>query len=548
MKIALAQLNPIVGDIAGNTAKMADAIDRARRGGAQLVVFSELSVVGYPPRDLLRKEQFVADNLAAVETLAAHCHDIAALVGYARPTPQASGRPLQNVAALLRHGRIEHIHVKALLPTYDVFDETRYFDPGANGKCIDLGDVRVGLSICEDLWDASALGRALYGADPIADLKRQGAHIIINMAASPFQTGKARLREDLFRRQAQRNNAPIVYVNQVGGNDELIFDGCSSVISPSGEVLGRAKSFEEDLLVIDTDGAGGRCEPVGEDMARLSAALKLGLRDYVRKCGFKSVVLGLSGGIDSAVVATLAADALGAANVHAIAMPSRYSSDHSLADAEFLARAVGMNYQVVPIEPIHAAFEGSLQQVLAGGSGEAAENVQARVRGIIVMASSNAQGHLPLATGNKSELSCGYCTLYGDMCGGLAPIGDVLKTDIYRLAQQLNDEAGFDRIPRNTFDKPPSAELKPNQTDQDKLPPYDLLDQILQRYVEEDMTAETIVAQGYDSATVYRVARMVDLSEYKRKQAAPVLKVSSRAFGAGRRMPIAQRYVPTGGR
>jgi NAD+ synthetase len=356
------------------------------------------------------------------------------------------------------------------------------------------------------------------------------------------------MRETLFGRQARRSQATIVYVNQVGGNDELIFDGASSVIRPDGIVVGRAGSFVEDLLLVDIDGEPGRCEPLADPIARLSAGLKLGLRDYVSKCGFEQVVLGLSGGIDSAVVAVLAADALGPENVLAIAMPSRYSSDHSLDDARTLAENVGMEYRVVPIEPAHAAFDASLAGVLEGPGREvAAENVQARIRGIIVMAASNAQGPLPLATGNKSELSVGYCTLYGDMCGGLAPIGDVLKTVAYQLAEQLNREAGFDRIPRSILDKPPSAELKPDQTDQDKLPPYELLDEILSKYIVEDWNVEQIVESGgVDESTVRRVVRMVDAAEYKRRQAAPVLKVSPRAFGTGRRMPIAQRYRELG--
>ena len=548
MKIALAQLNPLVGDISGNTAKMTHAIDRAAAAGAALVVFSELSVVGYPPRDLLRKEGFVADNLAAVERLAARCRGIAALVGYARPTSVGAGRPLQNVAALLADGKIQHVHVKSLLPTYDVFDETRYFEPGQPSPCIDFGGRRIGLSVCEDLWDAIALGRQLYGQDPIAALQRQGADLIINMAASPFQTGKASLREDLFIRQAQRNHAAIVYVNQVGGNDELVFDGASCVVSAEGHVVARACSFKEDLLLVDLDQPrSARREDVGDEMHRLSAALKLGLRDYACKCGFKSVVLGLSGGIDSAVVATLAADALGPENVYALAMPSRYSSDHSLADAEALAQNTGIHYQVVPIEPMHTVYEKTLASLIHGAGAEvAAENIQARIRGNLVMAISNASGHLALATGNKSELSTGYCTLYGDMAGGLAPIGDVLKTVVYKLADQLNKEAGCNRIPQSSLTKPPSAELKPNQFDQDKLPPYDLLDQILRRYVEGDRTAREIVAEGFEPGAVDFVIRLVDAAEYKRKQAPPVLKVTARAFGAGRRMPIAQRYRPGG--
>ncbi|HUS46711.1 MAG TPA: NAD(+) synthase, partial [Phycisphaerae bacterium] len=368
MKIALAQFNAVVGDIPGNTAKMADCIHRAEKAGANLVVFSELSVVGYPPRDLLRKERFVAETVAAVESLAGRCRKIAALVGYVRATPGQTGRPLQNVAALLADGRIRQVHVKTLLPTYDVFDETRYFQPGSGVECITLGGRRLGVSICEDLWDAVALGRQLYGVDPIERLSGQGSEIIINMAASPFQMGKAAVRDSLFRRQAAGSGAVVVYVNQVGGNDELIFDGGSCAVAPSGELLGRAASFQEDLLVVDISGPPGRCEPLGEELARLSAALKLGLRDYVAKCGFRSVVLGLSGGVDSAVTAALAADAIGGDNVHALAMPSRYSSTHSLADARAVAQNLGIHLQVMPIETIHAAYEQALADVFKAGS------------------------------------------------------------------------------------------------------------------------------------------------------------------------------------
>jgi NAD+ synthetase len=543
MKIALAQLDPVVGDIAGNSAKISRAIAGGRELGADLVVFAELSVTGYPPRDLLRKERFVTDAVTAVERLAGECIDIAALVGFVRPNPERAGRPLQNVAALLAGGAVRRVHVKALLPTYDVFDETRYFQPGREVGCIDLAGERIGLSICEDLWDTRALGRDLYADDPVAALTRAGARVIVNMAASPFEIGKPARREELFARQARRSGAAIVYVNQVGGNDELVFDGASCAIAADGTLLGRARPFEEDLLIVDTAGPAGRREDAGEPTEQLSAAIKLGLRDYVRKCGFASVVLGSSGGIDSAVVAAIAADALGPANVVSIAMPSRYSSPGSLSDAELLAKNLGIRHQVIPIEPVHAAFERPMSEVFAAPGGQvAAENIQARIRGSIVMAVSNAHGHLALATGNKSELSTGYCTLYGDMCGGLAPIGDLLKTTVYRLAEQLNAEAGFDRIPRSIIDKPPTAELKPNQTDQDKLPPYDLLDEILRRYIEEDKTAAQIVAEGFDGPTVRRAVGMVDAAEYKRKQAAPVLKVTSRAFGTGRRMPIAQRY------
>ncbi len=543
MRIALAQYNPIVGDIGGNVARMAALIDQARDRQVDLVVFSELSVEGYPPRDLLGKERFVADSVEGVERLADHCRGIAALVGHVRRTPGDAGRPLQNVAALLIDGEVGHVHVKSLLPTYDVFDETRYFQPGNESGCLNVGGRSIGLSICEDLWDSQALGRELDGEDPLDHLVGRGAEIIINMAASPYQMGKAKLREELFCRQARRAKAPIIYVNQVGGNDELVFDGSSCVVMPDGQVVARARSFAEDLLVVDLDQPEARLEPIETEIARLSKAIKLGLRDYLTKCGFGSVVLGLSGGIDSAVVAVLAADAIGPENVVTLAMPSRYSSEHSLADAEKLASNCGLPYHVVPIESMHAAFESELQKVIDTAQADvAAENVQARIRGTIVMAVSNAQGHLAVATGNKSELSVGYCTLYGDMAGGLAPIGDVLKTQVYRLAEQLNAEAGYDRIPRSVLTKAPSAELKPDQTDQDKLPPYELLDAILYRYIEEDRTASEIAAEGYDPEVVHRVVKMVDAAEYKRQQAAPVLKVTARAFGTGRRMPIAQRY------
>ncbi len=556
MKIALAQFNPVVGDVPGNVARLKEFIARAAEAGARLVVFSELSVVGYPPRDLLRKEKFVADSVAAVESLAADCKDIAALVGFVRPSPRGTGRPLQNAVALLSGGKVQHVYIKTLLPTYDVFDETRYFEPGGAAECIELDGVKIGLTICEDLWDARALGRDLYDADPIADLAAGGAQVIINMAASPYEMHKATNREEMIARQAARSGAMIIYVNQVGGNDELIFDGASCAIRPEGKMAGRAVSFAEDLLVIDTGAGRSRCEELGDYMPRLSAAIKLGLRDYVRKCGFSSVVLGLSGGIDSAVVATLAADALGPENVKLLLMPSRYTSDQSLADAKALADNLGAEYHVLSIEPTHTTFEGALTETLAGGSSEiAGENIQARIRGIMVMAVSNAHGHLALATGNKSELSVGYCTLYGDMCGALAPIGDVLKTVVYKLAEQLNAEGGPSarsggtggRIPSSIIEKAPSAELKANQLDQDSLPPYDILDGILWRYIDGGMTCRQIIDEGFDQAVVNRVVAMVDSAEHKRKQAPPVLKVTGRAFGMGRRMPIAQRYAQNGG-
>ncbi|HET6427363.1 MAG TPA: NAD+ synthase [Phycisphaerae bacterium] len=540
MKIALAQINPTVGDVNGNRDRIAEAIGHAADAGAELVVFGELAVVGYPPRDLLRRPRFVDASVRAVEQLAAQCRDIAALVGFVRPAGEGPGRPLENAAALLAGGKVATVHVKTLLPTYDVFDETRYFRPGPLPAPLEIAGTRVGVSICEDLWDPEALGVPLYAEDPIANLRQGGARIIVNMSASPFQLGKVQRREELVRRQAARSGAAIVYVNQVGGNDELIFDGFSAAVAADGTLLGRAKGFEEDLLIVDTAGPAGRCEPVDEAMDRLAAALRLGLRDYVRKCGFRSVVLGLSGGIDSAVVAVLAAEALGPENVLALAMPSRFSSDHSRSDAAELASRLGIGFQQVPIGAVHDAYERLFDEHLpADRPGTTDENIQARIRGALVMAFSNALGHLPLATGNKSELATGYCTLYGDMNGGLSVIGDVPKTTVYALARHLNERAGTELIPERTLTKPPSAELKPDQTDQDSLPEYAVLDAILARHIEGEQTAGEIIAAGFDEAIVRRVIRMVSLAEYKRRQAAPALKVTARAFGTGRRLPIA---------
>ncbi len=539
MKIALAQTNPTVGDVKGNAAKIAECIGRAEALGAELVVFGELAVTGYPPRDLLSRPSFVAASVRAIEGLAGRCTKAAALVGFVRPAGESPGRPLENAAALLAGGKLAAVHVKTLLPTYDVFDETRYFRPGPRPAPLELAGRRVGVSICEDLWDRPALGRALYESDPLAALKQAGAQVIVNMSASPFQLTKPELRQELLARQAARSGCPIVFVNQVGGNDELIFDGASAAVAADGTLLGRCKSFQEDLLVVQTAGPAGRCEPALPEMAQLAEALKLGLRDYARKCGFRSAVLGLSGGIDSAVVAALAADALGAENVLALAMPSRYSSAHSLDDARALAANLKVRLVEVPIDPMHRAFEGAFAEHLPDARPPTTdENIQARIRGNLVMAFSNALGHLPLATGNKSELATGYCTLYGDMNGGLSVIGDVPKTLVYRLARYLNESAG-PRIPKSIFAKPPSAELKPNQTDQDMLPPYELLDEILLRYVEREQSVEQIAAEGFDAALVRRVAKMVAAAEYKRRQAAPVLKVTARAFGSGRRFPIA---------
>jgi NAD+ synthase (glutamine-hydrolysing) len=566
MRIACAQINPTVGDIAGNSRKILSFIEQAKALGAALVAFPELAVTGYPPKDLLLKPQFVEDNLRAVELIASKVSGIDAVIGYADRNAAPVGRPLHNAVAVLRDGAVVSRHFKTLLPTYDVFDESRYFEPGPVNETenlVRIGDTVAGLSICEDLWnDEQLIARRLYHQNPIADLNAAGAEILVNASASPFVVGKHAFRLELFAAQVKRFGKPLVYVNQVGGNDELVFDGNSVVFDAAGKVIAHAKGFEEDLLIAEVSGMGAPpwYTPHDGDLGRpaqpttesIYAALVLGLRDYVRKCGFKSVVLGLSGGIDSALTAAVAVEALGKDKVCGVAMPSRYSSDHSVNDARALAANLGIEFQVVPIKDVHDAYERTLSPVM-GKAGHASplgddlteQNIQARVRGALLMAFSNRYGHLLLTTGNKSEIAVGYCTLYGDMAGGLAVISDVPKTTVYAVSEHVNRRAGRELIPRNTITKPPSAELRPNQTDQDSLPPYDVLDAILQDYVEEERSIPEIVAAGFDEGLVTRVVRMIDRAEYKRRQAAPGLKVTSRAFGFGRRMPIAQRYEPS---
>ena len=549
MKIALAQLNPIVGDIDGNAAKVVAYVSRAKDSGADVVVFPELVITGYPPKDLLLKPHFVKGNVEAVGGVAAHCTGIIAVVGYAVPNTTGEGKDLFNAAAVCGEGRILETHGKTLLPTYDVFDETRYFAPDLSSDVVvvQIGDKvhRLGFSICEDLWNNEQFAdRNLYRQDPIADLAAAGADILINMSASPYWVGKQATRVGIFGRQVAEHRLPLAYVNQVGGNDELLFDGGSAFFAVDGCLAAQAKVFEEDLLVIDTeDLSAARLEAAPSDIECVRQALVMGTRDYVHKCGFKEVVLGLSGGIDSAVTAVIAADALGAENVHGVAMPSRYSSGHSVTDAERLARNLGIGFRIVSIEGIHAACETALAPHFGEAPpGIAEENLQARARGNLLMALSNKFGWLLLTTGNKSELAVGYCTIYGDMCGGLAVISDVPKMMVYGLARHINARAQREVIPPDTITKPPSAELRANQTDQDSLPPYEMLDDILSMYVEQEMSTEAIVAAGFERATVEDVARKVDRNEYKRKQAATGLKVTSRAFGTGRRMPIAARY------
>ncbi|HEX4056385.1 MAG TPA: NAD+ synthase [Tepidisphaeraceae bacterium] len=555
MRIALAQINPTVGDIAGNCRKVNDFIARAKGRHAQLVVFPELSVIGYPPKDLLLKPQFIEDNLRGLQSIAQHVKGIDAVVGYADRNADPVGRPLHNAVALLREGRIVSRHFKTLLPTYDVFDESRYFEPGpVNEKenLVQIGNVVGGLSICEDLWnDERLIPRRLYHRNPIADLHHAGAQLLINTSASPFVVGKHKFRVELFSSQVRQYGQPLVYVNQVGGNDELVFDGNSVVFDSAGNVIAQAKDFEEDLMVVEVPISGPLETPTqplhqpSDGIESIYRALLLGLRDYVRKCGFTSVVLGLSGGIDSALTAALAVAALGKEKVTGVAMPSRFSSDHSVADARLLAQNLGISLHIVPIKEVHDAYEQTLSGVFAGRPEDVTEeNLQARIRGALLMAFSNKFNHLLLTTGNKSEIAVGYCTLYGDMCGGLAVISDVPKTTVWELSRWINQQAGRPIIPQSSIDKIPSAELRPNQTDQDSLPPYDVLDAILHRYVEDEKGAAEIIAEGFDAQTVLKVIRLIDRSEYKRRQAAPGLKVTSRAFGFGRRMPIAQNYQP----
>jgi NAD+ synthetase len=549
MRLAVAQINPIVGDVEGNAGKTIEFIEKARSAKADVVVFPEMTLLGYPPRDLLLKAHLVQRNVYALGRVAEAARGIIAVVGYAQPNEAQSGKPLRNAAAVCRNGKVLATYAKRLLPTYDVYDERRYFEPGGDASVfrLDLASRRVvlGFSICEDLWNNEQFAdRRVYAFDPITSLVEAGADVVVNLAASPFVAGKQDLRVRLFGRQMARHSVPLVYVNQVGGNDDLLFDGASGLFAPDGSLAAQATAFKEDLLMVEPFKPGPqRIEPYPGRIASVLDALVLGTRDYVNKCGFDAVVLGLSGGIDSAVTAAVAAAALGADRVHTVAMPSRYSSEHSLADAAALATNLGVDHRVIGINPMHDATEAELAPHFGGGPpGVTEENIQARIRGSVLMALSNKFGWLLLSTGNKSELAVGYCTLYGDMCGGLAVISDVPKIMVYDLARHINDRAGRPVIPERTITKPPSAELKENQTDQDSLPPYDVLDEILRLYVEEERSIEDIASRGFSEALVRDVAGKVDANEYKRKQAAIGLRVTSRAFGTGRRMPIAARY------
>jgi len=544
MRIALAQINTTVGDFAGNVARIVNFARQAAERKADLVVFPELVLCGYPPRDLVEKPEFVERSEAELRRLAGLLPDIPALVGYVRRSHAERGKAASDAAALLYQGKVALDYVKILLPFYDVFDESRYFEPGTSLGLHELGGVRLGLTICEDTWnDKHFWKKQLYARDPVEETVRAGANLLLNIASSPFCTDKIQLRHDMLKAIATEHRIPVVYVNHVGGNDQLIFDGSSMAFNARGELGARAKSFEEDLVVFDTADGRGEIHPgPASEIEAVYQALVLGTHDYVTKCGFESVLVGLSGGIDSSLVATIAADALGPANVRGISMPGPYSSPGSLRDAEALAHNLGIDFRVIPITSIFDSYLSTLDPAFENWPRDVTEeNIQARIRGNILMALSNKFGALLLSTGNKSELAVGYCTLYGDMAGGLSAIADVPKTMVYDLARYVN--RGGERIPLACLEKAPSAELRPHQTDQDTLPPYEILDIILKAYIEENLSAEEIVEKHrLDVELVRETIRQVNGAEYKRQQAAPALKVTAKAFGIGRRYPIAQRF------
>jgi NAD+ synthase (glutamine-hydrolysing) len=539
LKIALVQFNPTVGDVTGNAARILGAVARAKEAGAELVIFPELALVGYPPRDLLyRQEMLQAVEQVLREEVAPASREIGIILG----APVEEDGRLYNAALLFAGGALAGRQDKTLLPSYDVFDETRYFKPAAARRPVAFGNETIGLTVCEDVWnDKDYWRRQIYEVDPVAELVAQEATLLVNISASPYHYGKRRLRADMLAHTAHKYHRPLLYVNQVGGNDELIFDGSSLVLTERGTLAWEGQAFAEDFAVIDTAALPPGRPPgeVAEDIASIYAALVLGTRDYFRKTGFKRAVVGLSGGIDSSVVAVLAAAALGPENVLGVGMPSRYSSPGSLRDAEKLARNLGIGWRVIPIETIFAAYLQTLNPDGAPRLDVAEENIQARIRGNILMFISNREGCLVLSTGNKSELAVGYCTLYGDMSGGLSVLADVPKTMVYELARYINREREI--IPASVLTKPPSAELRPDQRDEDSLPPYRLLDPILRAYIEENLPAQEIAARGFDPALVQDVIRRVDRAEYKRRQAAPGLKVTTKAFGMGRRFPVAWR-------
>jgi NAD+ synthetase len=549
MKIALAQINPTIGDFSTNVSLIGRFADQAIDLGCHLVVFPELAVSGYPPRDLLEKPEFLAANQVALEQIITNVRDIGIILGTIIEAPHNKGKSLFNGAVLCHNGRLIGESHKRLLPSYDVFDERRYFEPGSTFFPIGFRGAKIGLTICEDAWnDEDFFQKRMYDIDPVARLVKGGADLIVNISASPYHLGKGSVRHRMLASLARKHRLPLVFVNQVGGNDDVVFDGISSGFAPDGRLVSRARDFESDLVVFDTESSfedqaeSTWIHPIsGYGEASVLKALVLGTRDYVTKCGFSKVVIGLSGGIDSAVTAAVAVKALGSDNVAAVFMPSPYTSADNFEDTALLSANLGIDYRVIPIDGMFQAFLDQLMPAFDAGAPTVAEqNIQARIRGTILMALSNSSGALVLSTGNKSELAVGYCTLYGDMNGGLSVISDVPKTLVYELARIINRDREL--IPNRILDKAPSAELKPDQTDQDDLPDYGVLDAILKGYIEAFKSPDELTADGFDRDVVTSVIRRVDMNEYKRHQAAPGIKVTSKAFGYGRRYPIAQRF------
>jgi len=543
VKIALGQINPTVGDFSGNVAKIVDFSRRAQGSGAGLILFPELSVSGYPPRDLVERPSFVARNRDSVESIAAETKGIAVICGLVTPAHSDTGKSVMNSAALLMEGKVAFIQSKMLLPTYDVFDEMRNFAPARSQQLFPFCGKQMALTICEDAWnDKQFWSKRLYTVDPVESLIQAGGNFVLNISASPFWIGKREFRREMLASIARQHKAPVAMVNQVGGNDSLIFDGSSLVLNREGRVVAQGRSFEEDLVYVDSNDLSGEMhEQISGDEASAYSALVLGTRDYMHKCGFQKAIIGLSGGIDSALTAVIAADAVGPENVIGVGMPGPYSSQGSIDDACALAKNLGIRFELLSINAAYDAYRQTVQTVFAGQKEDVTEeNIQSRARGTLLMALSNKFGAIVLSTGNKSELGVGYCTLYGDMVGGLAVISDVPKTLVYRLSEYVNSRRAV--IPQATLEKPPSAELRPNQKDSDSLPPYEVLDAVLEDYVEDAHSADRIAAdRGFDIETVSRVIRMVDRAEYKRQQAAPGIKISPKAFGYGRRFPIAAK-------
>ncbi|MFZ0450498.1 MAG: NAD+ synthase [Desulfatiglandaceae bacterium] len=541
MKIALCQINPIIGDFEYNTGLILDATALARKSGCELAVFPELSLIGYPPKDLLEKPSFIEENLAQLKKVASQIQSISILCGYVERNTGRVGKPLLNNVALLSEGTIARRGGKRLLPTYDVFDETRYFEPADRSLVFEISGKRFGVTICEDIWNGSFSGGApIYGLDPVKELAKQGIDMLFNISASPYTLNKEAVRLQILKKLSAVYRIPTLYCNQVGGNDDLLFDGSSMVVDSEGRLVGLAKPFEPDMLVWDTDQRYEEIrDPWQQGEAAMLQGLIMGTRDYAMKCGFKRALVGLSGGIDSSLVAYVAAEALGPENLMGVAMPSPYTSKMSKEDARLLSGNLGIRLEEIPIGDLFQGYKDALKTLFAGlTEDEAEENIQARIRGNILMALSNKMNALLLTTGNKSELAMGYCTLYGDMSGGLAVISDLPKTSCYRVARYINRNREI--IPRRIISRPPSAELRPNQTDQDSLPPYEILDEILEAALERNLGPDEIVALGHERKTVQEVLGRLAMNEYKRRQAPPGLKVTSKAFGYGRRYPIAR--------